>query len=171
MVARGVKAIVLDNAGADATVAAVQFAKKNHVPVVLVDREISTPGLAIAQIISNNYQGAQIAAQKFVSLMGEKRPYVELVGRESDTNAGIRSRGFHDVIDDYSGMKMVAHQSANWSQSEGYSKMQSILEAHPDIKGVICGNDTMAMGAYAELKAAGRGQRHCCWSRRQQRRP
>jgi erythritol transport system substrate-binding protein len=34
--------------------------------------------------------------------------------------------------------------------------MESILQANPDIKGVISGNDTMAMGAYAALAAAGR---------------
>ena len=157
MIARGAKAIILDNAGADATVAAVQMAKNAKIPSFLVDREISSPKVAVSQIISNNYQGAQIGAQGFVKLMSETGPYVELVGRDSDTNAGIRSKGFHDVIDDYPDMKMVARQSANWSQSEAFSKMQSILEANPKIKGVICGNDTMAMGAYAALKAAGRG--------------
>lgn len=30
------------------------------------------------------------------------------------------------------------------------------MQAHPDIKGVIAGNDTMAMGAWAALEAAGR---------------
>ena len=88
--------------------------------------------------------------------MGEKGQYVELVGKESDTNAGIRSKGYHDVIDQYPNLKMVARQSANWSQTEAYSKMQAILQAHPDIKGVISGNDTMAMGAAAALSAAGR---------------
>ena len=34
--------------------------------------------------------------------------------------------------------------------------MESILQANPDIKGVISGNDTMAMGARAALEAAGR---------------
>ena len=34
--------------------------------------------------------------------------------------------------------------------------MESILQANPDIKGVISGNDTMAMGAEAALVAAGR---------------
>jgi erythritol transport system substrate-binding protein len=53
-------------------------------------------------------------------------------------------------------MKMVAQQSANWSQTEGYSKMETILQANPDIQGVIAGNDTMAMGAIAALQAAGR---------------
>jgi erythritol transport system substrate-binding protein len=89
--------------------------------------------------------------------MGEKGNFAELVGKESDTNAGIRSQGYHDVIDQYTDLKMVARQTANWSQTEAYSVMESMLQANPDIKGVISGNDTMAMGAYAALKAAGRG--------------
>jgi erythritol transport system substrate-binding protein len=155
-IARGAKAIVLDNAGADATVAAVKKAKDAKIPSFLIDREINATGVATAQIVSNNYQGAQLGAQEFVKLMGEKGDYVELVGKESDTNAGIRSKGYHDVIDEYPDLKMVARQSANWSQPEAYSKMETILQANPNIKGVISGNDTMAMGAYAALAAAGR---------------
>ena len=52
---------------------------------------------------------------------------------------------YHDVIDQYKNLKMVARQSANWSQTEAFSKMETILQANPDIKGVICGNDTMAI--------------------------
>ncbi|MDQ6433957.1 D-ribose ABC transporter substrate-binding protein [Mesorhizobium sp. LHD-90] len=155
-IGRGAKAIILDNAGADATVAAVQKAKDAGIPSFLIDREINASGVAAAQIVSNNYQGAQLGAEEFVKLMGEKGNYVELVGKESDTNAGIRSKGYHDVIDEYPDLKMVAQQSANWSQTEAFSKMESILQANPDIKGVISGNDTMAMGAWAALEAAGR---------------
>ncbi len=155
-IARGAKAIVLDNAGADATVAAVQRAKDAGIPSFLIDREIKESGIAVSQIVSNNYQGAQLGAEEFVRLMGEAGNYVELVGREADTNAGIRSSGYHDIIDQYPDMTMVAQQSANWSQTEGYEKMETILQANPDIKGVICGNDTMAMGAWAALEAAGR---------------
>jgi erythritol transport system substrate-binding protein len=155
-IARGAKAIILDNAGADASVASVKKAKDAGVPSFLIDREINATGIAIAQIVSNNYQGAQLGAQEFVKLMGEKGNYVELVGKESDTNAGIRSKGFHDVVDDYPDLKLVARQSANWSQPEAYAKMESILQANPNIKGVLSGNDTMAMGAWAALAAAGR---------------
>jgi erythritol transport system substrate-binding protein len=155
-IARGAKAIVLDNAGADATVTAVQKAKDAGIPSFLIDREINATGVAVAQIVSNNYQGAQLGAEEFVKLMGEAGNYVELVGKESDTNAGIRSKGYHDVIDEYPDLKMVARQSANWSQTEAFEKMESILQANPDIKGVISGNDTMAMGAWAALEAAGR---------------
>ena len=155
-IARGAKAIILDNAGADATVAALKKAKDAGIPSFLIDREINATGVASAQIVSNNYQGAQLGGQEFVKLMGEKGKFVELVGKESDTNAGIRSKGYHDVIDAYTDMKMVARQSANWSQKEAFDKMETILQANPDIKGVISGNDTMAMGAIAALQAAGK---------------
>lgn len=155
-ISRGAKAIILDNAGADASVAAVQKALDAGIPSFLIDREINASGVAVSQIVSNNYQGAQLGAEEFVQLMGEKGNYVELVGKESDTNAGIRSQGYADVISEYPDLVSVARQSANWSQTEAFAKMETILQANPDIKGVISGNDTMAMGAIAALKAAGR---------------
>lgn len=155
-IARKAKAIILDNAGSEASVAAVAKAKKAGIPSFLIDREINATGIAVTQIVSNNYQGAQLGAEEFVQLMGEKGNFVELVGREADINAGVRSKGYHDVIDKYPTLKMVARQSANWSQPEAFKKMESILQANPDIKGVIAGNDTMAMGAWAALQAAKR---------------
>ena len=155
-IGRGAKAIILDNAGSEASIAAVKKAKDAGIPSFLIDREINATGIAVSQIVSNNYQGAQLGAEEFVKQMGEKGNFVELLGRESDLNAGIRSKGYHDVIDDYPDLKMVAQQSANWSQTEAYSKMETILQANPHIQGVIAGNDTMAMGAIAALQAAHR---------------
>lgn len=162
VIAQGVVAIILDNAGADASVTAIQRAKDAGIPSFLIDREITATGVAVSQIVSNNYQGAQLGAEEFVIQMGESGRYAELLGRESDTNAGIRSQGYHDVIDQYPDLEMVAQQTANWSQTEGFTVMESILQANPDITGVICGNDTMAMGAYAALEAAGRGDVIVC---------
>jgi len=155
-IARGAKAIILDNAGSEASIAAVRKAKAAGIPSFLIDREINATGIAVSQIMSNNYQGAQLGGRAFVKALGEKGNYVELVGREADINAGIRSKGYHDVIDQFPNMKMVERQSANWSQTEAYRVMETVLQSHPDIEGVIAGNDTMAMGASAALKAAKR---------------
>lgn len=154
-IAKKAAAIICDNAGSDATVAAIQKARDANIPTFLIDREVNQTGIAISQIVANNYQGSKIVAEKFVEAMGEKGNYAELKGKESDTNAGVRSSGFHEVIDQYSDMKLVSTQSANWSQTEAYSKMETILQSNPDITGVLCGNDTMAMGAAAAIKAAG----------------
>ena len=155
-VAQGAKAIILDNAGADATVAAVQTAKDAGVPSFLVDREITQEGVAVSQIVSNNYQGATILAEQFATLMGEEGTYIELTGKDTDTNAHIRSQGYHDVLDAITGMSMVAQQTANWSQTEGFDVAEQLLQANPDVKGIIAGNDTMALGAQAAAIAAGK---------------
>jgi erythritol transport system substrate-binding protein len=157
-IARKAAAIILDNAGADATIAAVAKAKKAGIPSFLVDREINSTGVAVAQLASNNYQGATLGAEEFVKLMGEEGDYVELIGKETDTNAGIRSKGYNDTLSQYPKLKKVAAQSANWNQTEAFQKTQTIIQQFPNIKGLISGNDTMALGAYAALKGAGKGQ-------------
>lgn len=156
-IARKAVAIICDNAGADATIAPVQAAKAAGIPTFLVDREINSTGDAVAQMVSNNYQGASLVAEYFVELMGEEGNYVEFTGRESDTNAGVRSTGFHDVIDQYEGLVMIEQQTANWSQTEAFEKMESIIQAKgaENIKGVLCGNDTMAMGVIEACLKAG----------------
>lgn len=148
-------AIICDNAGADATVEAVKKARDAGIPTFLIDREINEEGIAISQIVANNYQGAKAIAEKFVEAMGEKGKYVELLGKESDTNAGVRSSAFHEVIDQYPDMEMVAQQTANWEKTEAFEKMEAILQSNPDIQGVICGNDTMLEGVCAALEAKG----------------
>jgi erythritol transport system substrate-binding protein len=154
-ISRKAKAIVLDNAGADASIGPVKKAEDAGIPVFLIDREINATGIATAQIVSNNSQGAQLGAQEFVKKLNGKGNYVELVGKESDTNAGVRSKGYSDVIGQYPDMKLVAKQSANWDQQEAFTKMETIIQRNRNIDGVIAGNDTMALGAVAALKAAG----------------
>lgn len=147
-------AIICDNAGADATVEAVKKAAKAGIPTFLIDREITTTGDAIAQIIADNNQGASDVAQTFVDAMGEKGNYVELLGKESDTNAKVRSDAFHAVIDQYKDMKMLEQQTANWEQTQAYDKMETLIQTYGNkIQGVVSGNDTMLQGACAALEA------------------
>src|SRR3954469_25773049 len=117
-ISRKADAIILDNAGADASIGPVRKAKDAGIPVFLIDREINQTGIAAAQIVSNNSQGAQLGAQEFVKSLDGKGNYVELLGKESDTNAGVRSKGYNDVISQYPDLKRVARQSANWDQQE-----------------------------------------------------
>jgi erythritol transport system substrate-binding protein len=155
-IASNAAAIILDNAGADASVSAVRRATQAGIPCFLIDREISTPNIAKAQIIADNDQGARLVAAEFARALNGSGAYAELLGKESDTNAQVRTSGFHAVLDKDKGMKLVAAQSANWSQSEAFQKTETILQAHAEIQGIIAGNDTMALGAVAAVKSAGR---------------
>ena len=149
----GAAAIICDNAGADASIEAVQKAYDAGIPTFLIDREINQSGLAVAQIVADNAQGAAAIAEVWVEAMNYEGKYAELLGLESDTNCQVRSNAFHRVLDQ-TDMKMVAQQSANWDQTEGQSKAETILQQYPDITAIVCGNDTMACGAAAAVAAA-----------------
>jgi erythritol transport system substrate-binding protein len=149
-------AIILDPANADGSTGAVKKAIAAGIPVLLVNAEINQEGLAKAQLVSNNAQGAAIGAQQWVQSVGDKGNYVELFGNPADNNAATRSNGYETVLTQYPDLKKVGKEVANWDRTQGYQKMQSLLQAHPDIVGVISGNDEMALGAIAALKEAGK---------------
>lgn len=149
-------AIILDPANASGSVGAVKKAIAANIPVFLVNAEINEAGLAKAQLVSNNAQGAALGAQRWVKDVGQKANYVELLGSPSDNNAATRSNGYETVLSQYTGLVKVGSQVANWDRTQGHDKMQNLLQAHPDINGVIAGNDEMALGAIAALKEAGK---------------
>lgn len=149
-------AIILDPANADGSIGAVKKAVDAGIPVFLVNAEINQEGLAKAQLVSNNAQGAAIGAQQWVEMVGESGKYVELFGNPADNNAATRSNGYETVLTQYPDLEKVAQEVANWDRTQGYQKMQSMLQANPDIIGVISGNDEMALGAIAALKEAGK---------------
>ncbi len=149
-------AILLDPANADGSVGAVQKAVDAGIPVFLVNAEINEAGLAKAQLVSNNAQCAADGAVKWVELVGDSATYVEFFGNPADNNAATRSNGYETVISQYPGLEKVAQEVANWDRTQGYNKMQSILQANPDVQNVISGNDEMALGAIAAMKEAGK---------------
>jgi len=155
-IAAGVKAIVCDGTGGETDIAAVQRATDAGIGVFLIDREITENGIAKSQLVANNLQGAEAVGEYFVEMMGETGGYIELLGKDVDTNAHVRSQGYHNKIDPYTDMVLLDAQTANWSMTEGQSVMETMIQKHgDDIKGVICGNDTMCMGAVAALQNAG----------------
>lgn len=155
-ITNGAKAIILDPANADGSVGVVRKATEAGIPVFLVNAEINESGIAIAQLVSNNAQGAALGAVQFQSLVGDEAKYVEFFGNPADNNAATRSNGYETVLSQYPDLEKVAEEVANWDRTQGYNKMQSIIQANPEIDAVISGNDEMALGAIAALKEAGK---------------
>jgi ribose transport system substrate-binding protein len=156
IIASGYKAIIFNPTDANGSIASVLKAKAAGIPVFCIDREINSTNAAVAQMLSDNYSGCVKLGQFFVKQVGENGKYAELLGIVGDNNTWNRSKGFHSVVDNYPGLKMVAQQSAEFDRAKGLEVMESILQANPDLNAVFCGNDAMAMGAYQALVAAGK---------------
>jgi len=158
-IASGYNAILFNPTDANGSVVNVLKAKKAGVPVFCMDREVNSADAATSQILSDSYSGCVDLAKYFVQTLHKKGNYVELLGLVADNNTWNRSKGFHSLVDYYPGLKMVAQQSADFDRNKAMEVMESILQAHPDINAVFCGNDAMAMGAYQALVAAGKADK------------
>ena len=156
-IASGFNAILLNPTDADGSAANVVKAKEAGIPVFCMDREVNSDA-ATSQILSDNYSGSVSIGKYFVQQLNKKGTYVELLGLVGDNNTWNRSKGFHEVVDFYPELKMVAQQSADFDRNKAMDVLESILQANPNIDAVFCGNDAMAMGAYQALAAAGKAK-------------
>ncbi len=71
-------------------------------------------------------------------------------------NAAIgRFEGLQQALADNPGVELLQWESAEWDQNKAYTATKQLLAAYPDVDGVWCANDTMAMGSIQALKEAG----------------
>ncbi|WP_407425676.1 D-ribose ABC transporter substrate-binding protein [Arcticibacter sp.] len=152
----GFDAILFNPTDADGSITNISKAKTADVPVFCMDREVNSTTVATSQILSDSYSGCIAMGKYFVKQLNKKGKYVEILGLVGDNNTWARSKGFHSVVDDFPELKMVAQHSADFDRNKAMEVMESVLQANPDIDGVFCGNDAMAMGAYQALVAAGK---------------
>ncbi|MBK8089988.1 MAG: D-ribose ABC transporter substrate-binding protein [Chitinophagaceae bacterium] len=158
IIVSGFDAILFNSTDANGSVANVLKAKAAGVPVFCMDREVNSND-PTSQILSDSYSGAVAIGKYFTQQLNKKGTYVELLGIVGDNNTWARSKGFHSVVDNYTGLKMVAQQSADFDRNKAMEVMESILQAHPGIDAVFCGNDGMASGAYQALVSIGKANK------------
>ena len=159
IIVAGFDAILFNSTDADGSIANVLKAKAAGVPVFCMDREINSNNAATSQILSDSYSGSVAIAKYFTQQLNKKGNYVEILGIVGDNNTWARSKGFHSVVDNYPDLKMIAQQSADFDRNKAMEVMESILQAHPNIDAVFCGNDGMAMGAYQALVSSGKADK------------
>ena len=56
------------------------------------------------------------------------------------------------------GMNIVSSQSGYWETAKASQVVSAIVTAKPELKAVLCANDSMALGAVAAIKAAGKAK-------------
>ena len=156
IIAMGYDAILFNPTDADGSVGNVLRAREAGIPTFCMDREINSRDAAVTQLLSDNFTGCVKLGQHFVREMNQQGTYVEILGLVGDNNTWNRSRGFHSVVDEFPGLRMVAQQSADFDRNMAMEVMESMLQAHPDIDAVFAGNDAMALGAYQAVLAAGK---------------
>src|SRR5262249_49741949 len=121
-----------------------------------VDRSTAVAaGLTLGGYVgADNQAGGRLAGEAMVKALGGKGKVAVLEGIRGADNAEARKRGFETGVQ--CRLQITATDSAEWDTQKAYAKFQSILAAHPDLNGVFCANDKMALGALKAIQEAGR---------------
>jgi DNA-binding LacI/PurR family transcriptional regulator len=104
-----------------------------------------------ADLITNDDdRGGAVAASHLLGL-GHTR-IGHLSG--SDGASAHRRAGFRRQIEE-AGVELLIAESQGTSEEDGYAAASWLLDHHPDTTAIFAANDTMALGAFAVLKARG----------------
>lgn len=160
MVAQKVGAIVIAPADSKAMVGVCKKAMDAGVVVVNIDNKFDSAALAekgvkIPFVGPDNRKGASLSGAELAKKLkpGDKVAIVE--GAPNAYNAEQRKLGFQDAIK-AAKLNLITSQTGNWEMDKANQIVAAMITEHPDIKGIMCANDNMALGAVAALKAAGK---------------
>ena len=160
MVAQKVDALVIAPADSKALVGVCKRAQDAGVVVINIDNKfddsvLKEKGITIPFVGPDNRKGAKLAADYIATKLEPGAPVAILEGIPSAFNGQQRKLGFDDAIA-AAGLKLVTSQSASWEMDKANQVASSILTEHPEIKALLCANDSMALGAAAAVRAAGK---------------
>jgi ribose transport system substrate-binding protein len=160
MVARGVDAIVLAPADSKALVAACKRAQDAGIVVVNIDNKLDADvlkdkGMTVPFVGPDNRAGAKKVGEYLAGKLqsGDKVAIIE--GVPSAFNAIQRKLGFEDAMN-AAGMVIATSQTANWEMAQANQVVSAMVTENPDLKAVLCANDSMALGAVSALRSAGK---------------
>ncbi len=154
LITRGAKAIIYIPAGATAAGVPVRAAQAAHIPVIAVDRNApDAPGNTF--IASDSVAAAHTLGDYVCKQIGGNGHVAIIQGQIGTTPEMDRDKGFMAALAKCPGLTVVAKQaSQEWSQSEGFSIAQDMLQRHPDITVFFGRADGLALGAAQAVKVA-----------------
>jgi ribose transport system substrate-binding protein len=143
-------AIVLAPVDYKAMVPGVSKINAAKIPVVNVtDR--SAGGDFVAFVGANDYSIAKDTGRALLKAMGGKGEVIIIEGVRGALTAQDRLRGFRDAIAEFPNVKLVASQPGNYQRLQAMQVMENLLQANPNVAGVMAANDAMAIGAMDAL--------------------
>lgn len=165
MIVTGVDALVIAPADSKALVRVVQKAIEAGILVVNIDNRfdpavLHAKNLNVPFVGPDNRKGARLVGEHLAKSLKPGDQVAIIEGIPTTTNAQQRTLGFRDAMA-AAGANVVGVQSAQWEMEKGNAVAAALLNEHPGLKALLCGNDSMALGAVAAVRAAGRtGKTH-----------
>jgi ribose transport system substrate-binding protein len=160
LITKKVSAIIINPRDAEAIAPAVKKSLAAGIPVLALDRGVTGVGVTSfleTDNVAMGKLGADLIAEAMKAKYGEiKGNVIELGGLVGTTAARDRGKGFHEGLEKYPGLNLVASQPADFNQEKAYNVTTNLMLAHPDVDAFFGHNDDNTVGAERALKAMGK---------------
>jgi ribose transport system substrate-binding protein len=113
-------------------------------------------GKFVSYVAADDYNLGLDAGRYLLKALGGKGNVVIIEGVKGSTTSDDRVRGFRKAIEENPGVKLLASQPANYQRLQALQVTENLIQANPQIDGVMAAADVMAFGAIEALEAAGK---------------
>lgn len=160
MMASQVDVIVLAPADSRGLVPVAKRALDQGIIVINIDNRLDQDTLAgldarIPFVGPDNREGAYQVGMTLAAALAPGDEVAIIGGIPSAFNARERAAGFRTAMEE-TGMTIVTTQAADWEQAKAAQVASAILNENPELDAFLCANDSMALGAVAAVRQAGR---------------
>jgi ribose transport system substrate-binding protein len=155
VIVRHPDAIVFDPVDFKAMLPAVDKINAAGIPLVNITDRLQQ-GKVVSFIGADDYNVALASAKSLFEAMGGKGNLVIIEGIKGSISSNTRGQGMKDALPLYPNIKLLASQPANMQRLQALQVMENLLQAYPQIDGVLAANDSMATGVVEALASAGR---------------
>ncbi|CAN7373415.1 MULTISPECIES: sugar ABC transporter substrate-binding protein [Pseudomonas] len=160
MILAKVNALVIAPADSKAMVPVIKKAIDAGITVINIDNQldpavVKSKNITVPFVGPDNRKGARLVGEYLAKQLkaGDEVGIIE--GVSTTTNAQQRTAGFKDAME-AAQIKVVSLQSGDWEIDKGNKVAASILSEYPQVKALLAGNDSMAVGAVSAVRAAGK---------------
>jgi ribose transport system substrate-binding protein len=103
----------------------------------------------------DNAVGAEMVGDHLGETLGKGAKVIIIEGNPGADNAKQRKEGFMRSVNKF-GLKLLDSKTAHWETEEANTLMTNLLTKYPDVQGIMCANDSMALGVEKAIAAAGK---------------
>lgn len=155
LITAGVDALIVNPMDANAVIPALQKAAEKGIPVVLVDSTVEEghEDLYVTYIGTDNYAAAEQGAQVLSEALGGEGKVILVRGANGNSVGNARADGFKAGLAE--GVELVGEQPGDWSNDVAKQVTENMLQANPDVKGIMSCSDVMVDGILQAIDDAG----------------
>jgi len=160
MISQKVDAIVIAPADSKALIPVCKKSQQAGITVVNIDNKFDdavlvSSGVKFPFVGPDNRKGAKAVGEVLAKKLKPGNKVAIIEGAPNAFNGIQRKLGFEDAMK-AAGMNIVSSQSGYWETDKANQVVAALATEHPDLKAVLCANDSMALGAVAAMRAAGK---------------